>query len=189
MSPHTVETNLLAELFDGDVKAPFAEPHHSVVLKETGADAKLKKLTIEHLDAHALVLLLEKGQTTDHRYTKIFAMPEGWTHHKACDAVLLLHFKQQDYIVFVELKSGAPKGCDKQFESAEHFMDYAFSVLEWQKRHPRLKRHHRRVVFNTAKTSCQTLNKLPVNPRKAAGHDITFIQVCNNDSVTPARFC
>ena len=189
MSPHTVETNLLAELFDGDVKAPFVEPHHAVVLKEAGADAKLKKLTIEHLDAHALVLQLEKGQTADHRYTKLFAMPGGWTHHKACDAVLFLHWRQHDYVVFIELKSVTTKGCDQQFEPSEHFIDYAFSVLQWQKKHARMNRRHRRVVFNTAKTSCQTLNKLPVNPRKAAGHDITFIQVRNNDIISPAMFC
>lgn len=189
MPTHTAETALLAQLFDDEVKSPLVAPHNSVVLKESGAHAKLKKLTIGHLDAHALVLLLEKGQTGDHRYTKLFAMPPGWTHHKACDAVMFLHWKQKDYIVFVELKSDTPKGCEQQFESAEQFMDYAFRTLNWQKKHDRIKRRHRRVVFNTSKTVCQTLNKLPVNPRNATAHDIVFVQVQNNGVVSPAEFC
>lgn len=189
MPLHAAETALLSELFDEVAIAPLIDPHHSVVLKESGIDAKLKKLTISHLDPDALVIILEKGQTKDHRYTPMFSMATGWTHHKACDAVVFLKYRGEGYVVYIELKSGTTKGCEAQFEAAEHFIAYAFTVLGWQKKHTPMVRHHRRVVFNTAKTICQTLPKLPINPRKAVKHHITFIRVQNNDVVTPKDFC
>lgn len=188
-SLHSEETKLLSQLFEADVLLEMTLPLNSVVLKENGASASLRKITIQNLDKDALVLSLEKGQSADSRYTRLFARPEGWTHHKACDAVIFLHWKQKDYEIYVEMKSDSFKGCDKQFESSEQFINYAFSVLNWQKNHARLKRSVRRVVFNTKKTICQTLHKLPINPRNAVARDITYIQVQNNSIVSPAHFC
>ena len=189
MPAHSTETALLAELLDSKAKATFVQPNNAVVLKESGADAKLKKITLQHLDAHALVLLPEKGQTHDHRYTPIFGCPEGWTHHKACDAVLFIKWKQQDYIVYIELKSNNPKGCEQQIQAAEHFVDYIFNVLNWQKQHVRHRRITRRVVFNTSKTTCQTINKSPINPRNAVHNYAIWQKVSDNCVLSPADFC
>lgn len=189
MQRHAAETALLSELIDDKAKAPFVEPYHAVVLKESGVGARLKKVTIQHLDADALVLLPEKGQTTDRRYTPMFGFPAGWTHHKACDAILFIQWKKRDYIVFIELKSNSPKGCEQQIKCAEHFVDYIFSVLKFQKRHARHDRIVRRVVFNTAKTICQTINKSPINPRTPVAQHVVWQKVANNAVLSPADFC
>lgn len=192
MTAHANEIALLATLFDVKLQAQLVDTgceKKSVVLKEDGVQAKLKKLTIEHLDSHALVLIPERGRSKTNRITDMFASPSGWSHHQICDAVLFFHYRGKNYVVYAELKSDKSKGCAQQFQSTERLIDYAFATLESQKNHQRVDRRHIRVVFNTSRTTCQTLNKGPVNPRLSKAHYTVYLCVEKDAIISPANFC
>jgi hypothetical protein len=186
MSTHEDETNLLALLFDDSTPVTIG-PNQSVKLRELGTNATLRSLTIQNLGPNPLVIILEAGQTNDHRYTPEFKKRIGC--HKACDAVMFFQYSQIDYIVFVELKSSNPKGYQEQFQSSKLFIDYAFSILKELQNHSAVKRKRRNVVFNTAKSAFETLNKTRIGASARADLGFTFIRVLDGETISPNRFC
>jgi len=80
-------------------------------------------------------------------------------HHCACDAVIVLNQGRELRILYIELKSGNPRGYAKQFISTRNFVRYAINLLnEFQQENFSIK-EERYVVFCGGKK--QLLNKKP----------------------------
>lgn len=161
----------------------------TIILKETDKESKIKQITITHLGDSPFVLLPEKGQDKEHRYSPLFSHCAGWSHHKACDAVLFSKKGNKFYEVFIELKSDSPKGCERQFKATEDFTEYAWLVLKTQKGYQRLQRERRRIVFNTKHSHYSLMDKQPTHPKNFTHDKIKYIKVSNNDTLTPDKFC
>jgi hypothetical protein len=90
--------------------------------------------------------------------------------------------------VYVELKSDDPKGCEKQFQATEDFMEYIWRVLKSQKHHERLSRIRRRIVLNTKRHCHSLMSKLATHPKNFPKEGITYIKTKNQAVLTPADF-
>jgi hypothetical protein len=190
--PHAIESKLLRELLEEKACALVfnheATGTNAVDIKETSKEAKLKKITLTHLGDVPFVLLPEVGQGGERRYSPLFRKQEGYSHHQACDAVLFFKKGTTLYEVCIELKSDVPKGCEKQFQATEDFMEYTWRVLKSQKQHERLLRTRRRVVLNTKRNDYSLGSKQPTHPKSFSKDGITYIKTKNQAVLTPADF-
>lgn len=179
----TKELALLQQMLENTSFALPSDPQSTCQLKEESREATLKKVFLQELGENALVLFPEKGQGKDKRYSPLLNKKPKSNHNKACDAVILCSHKDKHYQILCELKSGSPKGAAEQFEATLCFLSYLDCLLRRLYQCIPPKRGVRRIVLNTEKQTCQTLDKRPVSPSKRTSPDkeIHFIHV-NNDS-------
>jgi len=110
----------------------------SVIVKEHGKQASLKKIQISGVGAKVVALCFDKaGHNTP------FA--NGQICRRTCDAILFCALKDEGFILCFDLKSGTPSSADfAQLKSAHCFVDYTLSILsnfhgvdcrDWQRRY------------------------------------------------------
>jgi hypothetical protein len=188
---HATEVALLRDAFTA--KAQLSLIDHlgkkALVLKETGKGAKLKNLTLSHLDDTAFALAPEAGQGPARAYSPLLAKTATWTHHQACDAVLFVERNGTPFTIYIELKSDLPKGCEEQFNSTQDFLGYVWSVLKRQKQHQSVTRKTYRVVFNTKHTRHGNGAKQGTHAKYTPEADITYIKVADGQILSPEAYC
>jgi hypothetical protein len=191
--PHAAETGYLQTLFVPKACARIfdhaATGTQAVTLKENAPEAKLKRVTITRLGEAPFCLLPETGQGTDRHYSPLLAKGENWFIHQACDAVLFLKKGTRLYEVFIELKSDSPKGCSRQFQATEDFLEYAWRILKTRKQHNRLQRTRRHIVLNTRRNDNSLGSKQGTHPKNFPHDNITYVKISNGEILTPADFC
>ena len=169
------------------IKAEYQEipagTYHGVVLKEAQSGAKLRRVEIRHLSADALVIFPDKGQDGIGCLSPMLDQSTGQAFNKACDAVIYCTHKGVHYRILCELKSDTVKGVAAQFTGTLCFLGYLEAILRQAFNEQPVVRHTRRIVFNSLKSACHTLDKAPVNPRDAALLDdqrITYLLAQND---------
>ncbi len=95
-------------------------------LKETGANAKLKKVDIYDIPADSLLIKLDKYKQPK----SLFKGENG--ERKRCDYVLATAIDDRPLLVFMEMKSTTVKDSEiqRQFKGAECVLDYCDAVLD-----------------------------------------------------------
>lgn len=69
-------------------------------------------------------------------------------------------------------------------------MEYAWQVLKSQKKHVRIKRERRNVVFNTSRDNCLS-SKQGTHPKRFQHNQngkIIYVRVNDGDTLAPIRF-
>jgi hypothetical protein len=112
-----------------------------VILKESDASAKLKKLTLSELTGDILVVDTDKGRIvksnckrkvvkTFEGFSPLFCISDTHAHNRSCDYVVIrLMTDSKLEIYYIDLKSDKPSGFSKQFISTRCFMHYVCHVL------------------------------------------------------------
>jgi hypothetical protein len=188
---HSTEVAFLRAAFTAGAQISLIDHlgKKALVLKETSKGAKLKNITLCHLDDTAFALAPEAGQGKDRAYSPLLAKPASWTHHQACDAVLFIERNGTPYEIYIELKSDDPRGCKEQFNATQDFLGYVWSVLKRQKQHQSVTRKTYRVVFNTKHTRHGTGAKQVTHAKYTPEADITYIKVSDGESLSPEAYC
>lgn len=124
----------LREVIQADRLLPM-QPDYSVVIKETQANATLRRLNIscvgcEHVFAFTLDVRKNGGTVPLSEHTSKSSRSK-W--NKVCDGIFLWHDSQaKTWRLFLcDLKSSDPQGKDweEQIQSANCFVDYLFSIV------------------------------------------------------------
>lgn len=97
-----------------------------VILKESGADAKLKHVELYDVSQDAFLIKLDEYEQPK----SLFKGTNG--ECKRCDYVLVTNLNKKPLLIFIELKSSKIKmpHIIKQFQGAECVIDYCDSVLD-----------------------------------------------------------
>lgn len=120
------------------------------MLKETGIDAKLKKVMIYDVPENTVLLKLDEYEQP-HTLFK-----EGNGQRCRCDYVLITEIGTSKYIIFIEMKSKNFKNNNviKQFKGAECLIDYCDSALNrFYDLNDKLKHYKKRFVLFYKSTS------------------------------------
>lgn len=115
--------DLLVEALLGEVTI-FNE-RRCAVLKESGADAKLKRVDIYDIPDGSLLLNLDKYEQPK----SLFRDEKG--QRQRCDYVLVTKVENRKLLLFIEMKSSKLKNTEiqKQFKGAECVIDYCNAAL------------------------------------------------------------
>ncbi len=95
--------------------------------RETDKNSKLKKVENMGFATESAVKFSFDGKKELSPY-----LSQSGNHLKACDAVVLAEIDDQNYLLFIEMKSESPdkdKIC-RQFASSLCFMDYCDSIMK-----------------------------------------------------------
>ena len=95
-------------------------------LMETDKSSKLPKVVVKGFQTDDSVKFTFDGKKALSPY-----LSQSGDHQKACDYVLLSRIDDQNYLIFVEMKSESINKniISKQFTSSQCFMDYCSSIL------------------------------------------------------------
>jgi len=111
--------------------------HTHILINETDPAATLKKATLIAPKSDWLSFNPDEGRkcTHIHHACKAVVMSPlltiaGHDHHRACDCVILINRGGALTVVYIDLKSGNPRGYAGQFKSTRQFVRYALGLLE-----------------------------------------------------------
>jgi hypothetical protein len=102
--------------------------HSEIKVKETDVLAQLKTLNIKAQSGDWFVFQPDKGRGKSAIMSPLLAIG-AHDHHKACDAVIVVLDGNRLVLLFIELKSSAPKGFIAQFRSSRQFTKYTLGLL------------------------------------------------------------
>ena len=104
--------------------------HCDVLLEETDALAKLRKVSLQLGNGDWLAFAPDKGRGQSALMSPLLATGAGHDHHRACDGVIVLCQEQRLTVVYLDLNSGNPVGYAGQFKSTRQFVRYALGLLK-----------------------------------------------------------
>lgn len=95
-------------------------------LMETDKSSKLPKIVVKGFQTDDSVKFTFDGEKALSPY-----LSQSGDHLKACDYVLLTRIDDQNYLIFIEIKSESinKNRVSKQFISSQCFMDYCSSIM------------------------------------------------------------
>jgi hypothetical protein len=105
------------------------DQHTHVLIEEHGALAKLKKVTLTAPNGDWFSFDPDKGRGNTALMSPLLAVAKSHDHHRACDCVVLVRRLDKLTALYIDLKSGNPKGYAGQFKSTRQFVRYALGLL------------------------------------------------------------
>ena len=126
--------------------------HCDVLIEETDALAKLRKVTLQAGSGNWFAFCPDKGRGPQAQMSPLLAIGRVHDHHRACDCVVVICNGAKLTVLYVDLKSGNPVGYSNQFKSTRQFVRYALGLLEEFHENPlQLEREQYVVLFGGAK--------------------------------------
>jgi len=175
------EIAFLKQILDKSAYSEPGMPFNNFKIKEKSPGTKLTEVEIQHIGQHSLIILPEQGQGRNKKYSPLLSDSPGYHHNKACDAVILCTNAGRHYQLLCELKSSNPRGAPEQFRATKCFLEYVNIILQQLHSFTPPNRSIRRIVFNTRKTTCQTLDKKPVSPNRRTSPEYEIHFICVDD--------
>jgi len=123
----SVDLTVIRELLVDDIIGEFGNDHGRSFarLRETGAEAKLKKVKVFDVPDSSILINLDRCEQPK----TLFRNEKG--QRQRCDYVLLTIFNNREFMIFIEMKSTTVKDTEvqRQFKGAECIMDYCNAAL------------------------------------------------------------
>ncbi|MCS6796053.1 MAG: hypothetical protein RMJ97_09555 [Raineya sp.] len=121
----------LKDIFDEKcwVGFPTNQKFTKIDLKEDGNKAELRKVSISGFEINTVGVIkldIEAGRTICKYFSKSTEKPIN----RSCDYVIFAKFEEQNYLLFVEMKSEILKGYKDQFRNSMIFMEYVCRILQ-----------------------------------------------------------
>lgn len=104
--------------------------HTHVLIKESDALAKLKKVTLTAPTGDWFAFEPDSGRGRTRQMSPLLATGAGHDHHRACDCVVVISRAGKLTIIYIDMKSGNAKGYAGQFKSTRQFMRYALGLQQ-----------------------------------------------------------
>lgn len=133
------------------------DQHTHVMLEEHDTDAKLKKVTLIAPNGDWFSFDPDKGRGKKALMSPLLVADAVHDHHRACDCVVLIQREGKLTALYIDLKSGNPKGYSGQFKSTRQFVRYALGLLAEFHGHSLILTEERYVVLHGGKPAL--LNK------------------------------
>jgi hypothetical protein len=137
--------------------------HTHVLIEESDALATLRKVRLLAPNGDWIAFNPDKGRGRACLMSVLLATGPGHDHHRACDCVVVVNRGDRLTVLYIDLKSGNPRGYAGQFKSTRQFVRYwlglaeEFHALQWRQVEERY------VVLFGGKPA--PLNKRPTVPK------------------------
>lgn len=156
-----VDIEIMKKLLVDDLFSPISEKdgRSFARLKESGIDARLRRVDIYDVSEDSLLIKLDKYDQPK----SLFKGTEG--ERKRCDYVLITSINSQSYLLFIEMKSKRVKPSEfiKQFKGAECLMDYCDATLK--------RFHEQNNFFEGFKKRFVVFYKIPLSKQRTRSID------------------
>lgn len=136
--------------------------HEHILITEPDSAAKLKKATLLAPHGDWFSFDPDKGRGKAALMSPLLAVG-AHNHHQACDCVVVVNRDGALTVIYVDLKSGNPRGYAGQFKSTRQFMRYAVGLLEEFHQEKLVIADERYVILHGGKESL--LNKTTTIPK------------------------
>lgn len=110
--------------------------HSSIIISEKDCQAKLKKVKIKANSGNWFCFSPDDGRKFKvgskvlTLMSPLLICENGYHHHCACDAVIIMENENKLNIIYIDLKSNNPTGYSNQFKSTRQFVRYLLSLQE-----------------------------------------------------------
>lgn len=105
------------------------DQHCDVLIQEHATHARLRKVTLKASNGDWFSFDPDKGRGKKALMSPLLAEGSAHDHHRACDCVVLVRHDGKLTALYIELKSGNPRGYKGQFKSTRQFVRYALGLL------------------------------------------------------------
>lgn len=112
--------------------------HTHVLIEESDALATLRKVRLLAPHGDWIAFNPDKGRGRARQMSALLATGPGHDHHRACDCVVVVNRGDRLTVLYIDLKSGNPRGYVGQFKSTRQFVKYwlglaeEFHALQWR---------------------------------------------------------
>lgn len=103
--------------------------HTHVLINESDPGATLKKVTLNAPNGDWFSFDPDKGRGREAKVSALLATG-AHLHHRACDCIVIVNRGGNLNVIYIDLKSGNPVGCENKFKSMRQFIRYAVGLLE-----------------------------------------------------------
>lgn len=165
------------------------DQHSDLIIEEGDSQAELKKVTIRYRNGDWFSFDPDKGRGKASQMSALLVPGEKFSHHRACDAVILVRRENGLSAIYFDMKSGNPVGYSGQFKSTRQFVRYAIGLLNDLTDHTLELTEERFVVLYGGKPL--SLNKKPTIPTRVSRTEPNLAhkrEVPNNASLFLAEF-
>jgi hypothetical protein len=104
--------------------------HTHVLIKESDVLAKLRKVTLTAPSGDWFAFDPDAGRGGAKLMSPLLAAGAGHDHHRACDCVVVIARDARLTVIYIDMKSGSPKGYAGQFKSTRQFVRYALGLQQ-----------------------------------------------------------
>lgn len=102
-----------------------------VKITEPGAQASLNKVTIDMGTGTWFSFDPDRGRGAEARVSPLLSVGAAFTHHRACDCIIIREEKENEIsVIYIDLKSGNPTGCEGKFKSMRQFVRYSIGLIK-----------------------------------------------------------
>lgn len=105
------------------------DQHTHVLIEEHDKLAKLKKVTLKVPNGDWFSFDPDKGRGKAALMSPLLMADNEQDHHRACDCVVLIWRDGKLTALYIDLKSGNPRGYAGQFKSTRQFVRYTLGLL------------------------------------------------------------
>lgn len=106
------------------------DQHTLILIEETDRLAELKKVTLSAPNGDWFSFNPDKGRGKTAQMSPLLATDSEHYHHRACDSVIMVCKHGRLNVLYIDLKSGNPVGCENKFKSTRQFVGYALGLLK-----------------------------------------------------------
>ena len=143
--------------------------HTHILIEENDPAAALKKITLIAPTGDWFSFNPDKGRGKAALMSSLLTADHAHEHHCACDCVVAVHSNNQLTLLYLDLKSGSPRGYAAQFKSTRQFTRYVLGLLEEFHGEKLVVDDERYVILYGGKPTL--LNKTPTIPKASKiGH-------------------
>ncbi|UYY88953.1 hypothetical protein [Alcaligenes sp. SMD-FA] len=105
--------------------------HSAVIITESDPSAVLRNALIQTGSGDWFSFSPDQGRGPTALMSPLLTCGDPHKHHRACDCVIIMrNAENQLTVVYIDLKSGNPKGYEGQFKSTRQFVRYAVELLK-----------------------------------------------------------
>lgn len=98
--------------------------HTDIKIIEPAENSDLRNVTLEYISGDWISFDPDRGRCAKKRMSALLTADDKHNHHRACDCVALINNKNDLTVIYIDMKSGNPKGYANQFKSTRQFVQY-----------------------------------------------------------------
>lgn len=152
-----------------------------VLIEEKASNATLKKIRFRISKGDWLMFFPD--QLSQGVMSPLLKSSSEFSHHRACDAVLLIKDNDKLNVYYFDLKSGNPSGYSGQFKSTRQFIRYLIGLHnEFHKDDITIRKERFIVFYDSFSLPLRKRKTTPIIKIGESAPDNAFKIPCKNDS-------
>lgn len=107
------------------------DQHTHVMIVEPGTQATLNRVTIKIENGSWFSFDPDRGRGQEAKVSPLLSVGGDFPHHRACDCIIIQEHREKEIsVLYIDLKSGNPIGCEGKFKSMRQFIRYSIGLIQ-----------------------------------------------------------